>query len=85
MIVGGCALPFHWAPRCTGHIDILVRPDNENTKRIMNALDEFRFGAVGLEILDFMYENKVVQLRVPPARIDIITSISGVIWEDAFS
>ena len=77
MIVGGCALPFHWAPRYTGHIDIFVRPDNENAKRIMNALDEFRFGAVDLDILDIMYENKVVQLGVLPAIIDIITSYLG--------
>ena len=85
MIVGGYALAFHGAPRYTGDIDIFVKPDKENARRILDALDEFGFGAVGIELSDFEYENKVIQLGVPPVRIDIITSISGVKWEDAFS
>ena len=85
MIVGGYALAFHGAPRYTGDIDVYVRPDKENAQRIMTALDEFGFGSVGLENADFAYEDKVVQLGVPPVRIDIITSLSGVSWEEAFS
>lgn len=83
MIVGGYALAFHGAPRYTGDIDLFIKPDNENAQRVMDALDEFGFGSVGIELSDLEYENKVIQLGVPPVRIDIITSISGVTWKDA--
>jgi predicted nucleotidyltransferase len=85
MIVGGYALAFHGAPRYTGDIDLFIKPDKENAQRIMKALDEFGFGSVGIEFSDFTHENKVIQIGVPPVRIDIITSISGVTWEEAFS
>ena len=84
LVVGGYALAFHGAPRYTGDIDILVKPDEENARGILNALEEFGFGSVGLKKADFMYQNKVVQLGVPPVRVDIITSISGVSWDEAF-
>ena len=51
----------------------------------MAALDEFGFGSVGLKIQDFESPDKVIQLGVPPVRVDIITSITGVSWEEAFS
>ena len=85
MIVGGYALAYHGAPRYTGDIDIYVKPDSQNAERIMKALDEFGFGSVGLTAEDFESPDKVIQLGVPPVRIDIITSISGVSWKDAFS
>jgi len=84
VIVGGYALAFHGAPRYTGDIDIFVRPSSENAKRIIAALDDFGFGTVGLTAEDFEYPDKVVQLGFPPVRIDIITSITGVSWEDAY-
>ena len=85
LIVGGYALAYYGAPRYTGDIDIFVKPDEKNAERIIRALDEFGFGSVGIEKIDFINEDKVVQLGVPPVRIDIITSISGVTWEKAFS
>jgi hypothetical protein len=84
LIVGSYALAFHGAPRYTGDIDIFIKPDSENATRILTALDEFGFGSVGLKKEDLKTPNKVVQLGFPPVRIDIITSISGVSWDDAF-
>ncbi len=83
MIVGGYALAFHGAPRFTGDIDIYVRPDRDNAIRILAALNEFGFGSLGLTSEDFQSPNKVTQLGVPPIRIDLITSITGVTWEEA--
>ena len=83
MIVGGYALAFHGAPRFTGDIDVFVKPDHENAKRIINALADFGFSSLDLTIDDFQDQNKVVQLGLPPVRIDIITSISGVTWDEA--
>ena len=85
IIVGAYALGFHGAPRYTGDLDVLVRPDPVNARSIMQALQEFGFGSVGLKAADFEEEGKVVQLGFPPVRIDIITSITGVSWEQARS
>jgi hypothetical protein len=63
-------------------MDILVRSDPENAKRILRALDEFGFGSLGLKVEDFATTDKVVQLGVAPVRIDIVTSLTGVSWED---
>ena len=83
MIVGGYALAFHGAPRLTGDIDVFVKPDHQNAKQIIKALVEFGFSSLDLTIDDFKYPDKVIQLGLPPVRIDIITSISGVSWEEA--
>ena len=83
LIVGGYALAFHGAPRFTGDIDIFVRPDSENAARILNALVAFGFRSPDLTTADFENPKKVIQLGVPPVRIDIITSTSGVSWEEA--
>lgn len=83
IIVGAYALAYHGAPRYTGDIDILVRPNVENAQRILRALNDFGFGSVGLTIDDFVNPDKVVQLGVAPVRADIVTSITGVSWEEA--
>jgi hypothetical protein len=82
VIVGGYALAFHGAPRYTGDIDILIHPDTANAHRILAALDEFGFGSVDLKAADFQKQGNVIQLGVPPVRVDIITSLTGVSWED---
>ncbi|MBA7571206.1 hypothetical protein ES708_12965 [subsurface metagenome] len=84
MIVGGYALAYHGAPRYTGDIDIYVKPDSQNAELIVKALADFGFGSVGLTVEDFENPDKVIQLGVPPVRVDIITSLSGVLWKDAF-
>jgi hypothetical protein len=81
LIVGGYALAFHGAPRFTGDIDLFVRPVRENTQRILAALDELGFGSLDLFEDDFTTTDKVIQLGVPPIRIDIITRVSGVSWK----
>jgi len=83
LVVGGYALAFHGAPRFTGDIDLFIRSVSENAKRILEALDEFGFGSLDLSEDDFTKPGKIIQLGVPPIRIDIITSLSGVSWEKA--
>lgn len=85
MIVGGYALAFHGAPRFTGDIDILVKPDPENAQRILAALEAFGFASVGLTSEDFSHPDHVVQLGVPPVRIDLITSLTGTSGDEAFT
>ena len=83
LIVGAHALAYHGVPRYTGDMDILVRPDPENARRILKALGEFGFGSVGLTAEDFTLPDKMIQLGVAPVRMDIVTSITGVSWEEA--
>jgi len=85
LIVGGYALAFHGAPRYTGDIDIFVKPDLVNAQRILAALEEFGFGSVGLTSADFKTPDQIIQLGFPPVRIDIITSLTGVSWEETQS
>jgi len=85
MIVGAYALAFHGAPRYTGDIDIFVKPDRANAQRIMAALNDFGFGSAELSAPDFEAEGRIVQLGFPPVRVDIVTSITGVSWEEAVS
>ncbi len=75
---------FYGAPRFTGDIDILVRPTPENASKIIDALDAFGFGSLGLKAEDFEQLGRVVQLGVPPVRIDLVTSLTGVTWEEAW-
>ena len=83
IIVGAYALAFHGAPRFTGDIDIYVNPTKENANRIVSALFAFGFGTLGLTPEDFQKPDQVIQLGVPPVRIDLITSITGVSWDQA--
>jgi hypothetical protein len=83
LIVGGYALAFHGAPRYTGDIDVFVRPHPENAQRIIKALAAFGFQFPNLTVEDFADPDKVVQLGVPPVRVDLITSITGVSWDEA--
>ena len=83
LIVGGYALAYHGAPRFTGDIDLLVKADSENAKRILSALEEFGFGSLKLSEVDFTSPNNVIQLGAPPVRVDIMTSLTAVGWEKA--
>ncbi len=83
IIVGAYALAHLGAPRATGDLDILVRPSAENAEAVLGALSEFGFGSLGLSITDFTTPEHVIQLGHPPVRIDLLTAISGVTWEQA--
>lgn len=83
VIVGAVALGFYGIPRYTGDVDVLIARTPTNASHLMAALTEFGFGSVGLSTADFEAKDNVVQLGVPPVRIDIMTSIEGVQWEEA--
>lgn len=81
VIVGGYALAFHGAPRFTGDLDLLIKPDQDNAQKVLKVLKDFGFAALDLSINDFSMPDKVVQLGISPVRVDIITSITGLTWE----
>ena len=86
LIVGAYAVAVHGAPRSTGDIDIWVRPDPENAARVWKALVYFGapVEAMGLTPADLSRPGTVYQIGQPPRRIDIITQISGVDFDDAW-
>lgn len=85
MIVGGYALSLYAAPRATGDIDLFVKIDQDNAARILKSLKEFGFGGLGITAQDLLTPEQVLQLGYPPNRIDILTGIEGVSWEEAFA
>ena len=84
LVVGSYALAFHGAPRFTRDMDLLVRPTRANAECILAALAEFGFGSLHLTVDDFDRPDQVLQLGVPPVRVDLMTSIEGVSWEEAW-
>jgi len=85
MIVGGHAVAFHGHPRATKDLDVFVRASPENAKRVLEALGAFGapLNQLGVSASDFEREGTVVQLGVPPIRIDIITRIDGLSFDEA--
>ncbi len=84
LVVGAFALGFYGSPRNTGDIDIWISISKENAKRMEKTLIDFGVGFPGYSENDFLEEGSVIQIGVPPVRVDILTSISGVTFEDAF-
>ena len=70
LIVGGYALAAYGHPRYTGDLDFWIGTDPANARRLLAALDQFGFGALGIGLEDLITPNRVVQLGYPPRRID---------------
>ena len=85
LVVGAFAVSYHGFPRYTADLDLLVRPESENATRFLAALAEFGFGSLGIAIEDITRADRVLQLGVKPNRIDIVTSISGVSFDEAWA
>ena len=84
LVVGAYALAAHGFPRATGDLDIWVRNDPENAQSIMRALSKFGAPARELSVEDFTSKDLIVQFGVEPCRIDLLTGITGVEFEEAW-
>ena len=86
VLVGAYALAFHGVPRATGDIDVFVRPTAANAERIWRALVAFGapLAAASVQVRDFATPGLVYQIGLPPRRIDVLTEISGVSFEEAW-
>ena len=85
VIVGAFALAHHGRPRYTGDIDFFVESSAQNAERLGQVPEQFGFANVGVVEEDFTVADQVVQLGVEPHRMDIMTSISGVAFEEAWN
>jgi hypothetical protein len=87
LVVGAHALAVHGVPRATGDLDIWVEPTPANAARVWQALAEFGAPLETLQLreTDFVQPDQVVQLGLPPYRIDIMTSVSGLDFAQGWS
>ena len=86
MVAGAHALALHGVPRATGDIDIWIDPTVENADRVWKALSDFGapVESLGITREDLVKPDMVIQLGLPPRRIDLLTGLSGVTFEDAW-
>jgi predicted nucleotidyltransferase len=84
LLVGGYAVAYHGYPRATADMDIWIEVDPSNASKLLDALKEFGFNSPDLSVELFLEKEKVVRMGVPPIRIEILTSISGVTFEECF-
>jgi hypothetical protein len=84
LVVGAHALAAHGRPRATQDIDILVEPTRANARRVCAALADFGFTALANELEAFGTPDRMATLGRPPLRIDVMTSISGVSFRQAW-
>lgn len=86
LVVGAHAMAVHGTPRATGDLDVWVEASTANAERVWQALLSFGtpLHALGVELGDFATEGGVVQIGVPPRRIDLLTSIDGVYFAPAW-
>ncbi len=84
LVVGGYAVALHGYPRYTKDIDIWLERTPENAKRAIDALNQFGFGSLGLQAADFLEPDQIIQLGYPPARIDLLTTIPGVSFDECY-
>jgi hypothetical protein len=85
LLVGAYALAVHGLPRATGDIDLWVRRDEQNAVRIVRALERFGAPLAGVSAEDFLTVELVFQIGIAPRRIDILTSIDGVEFDEAWA
>ncbi|RKY19750.1 MAG: hypothetical protein DRQ55_09910 [Planctomycetota bacterium] len=84
LLIGAHALSVHGFVRATGDLDVWVRPSRENAGAVCKALRAFGAPAEMFTEDDLVQPDQVLQLGVAPVRIDILTSISGVTFDEAW-
>lgn len=84
LIVGAFAVSWYGFPRYSADIDVLVRSDTDNAEAVLRAISQFGMGALGISIGDLTTAGTVIQLGYEPNRIDLLTSVTGVSFDEAW-
>lgn len=86
VVVGAHALAYYGYPRFTGDLDLFVRVSEDNARKLEESVAQFGLGVMGLTATDFLGNDQVIELGVAPNRIDILTALTGVtfdqVWKD---
>jgi hypothetical protein len=84
LVVGGYAVSLHARPRATGDLDLWVEPSAANAARVLRALRAFGAPLEDLSETDLTAADTVYQMGLPPRRIDLLTSLTGVAFGEAW-
>ncbi len=84
LLIGGYAVGYYGYPRATNDMDVWVALDPENAERITTALKAFGFNTPELSPNLFLYDN-IVRMGVPPLRIEVLTTIYGVAFDECYA
>lgn len=84
VLVGGYAVGYHGFPRYTGDLDIFIAISSENSDAILKTFDEFGFPDLGLTNNDFLEEEIVIEIGREPLKIQVLTGIDGVSFEECY-
>ena len=85
LLIGGYAVGYHGYPRATGDMDLWVAIRQDNADKLVAVLREFGFDVSQLSAGLFLKENQILRMGVPPMRIELLTTISGVRFEECYS
>lgn len=85
LLVGGYAYAIYAEPRYTKDIDIFYEPDPGNAEKLYNTLLEFGFGSLDIKKEDFLMMGQVIQLGMPPYRVDLLNQIEAVAFQEAWN
>ena len=85
VIVGAFAVAYHGYYRYTSDIDLFIDRSDENAERIQTAIEQFGFADLNLAKQDFTEPDQIIQLGVSPNRIDLMTFLSGVKFDEAWA
>lgn len=84
LVVGGYAVGFHGFPRYTGDLDVFIAIGEQNSDRILKVFEDFGFAELGLKPEDFLEEEIVVEIGREPLKIQVLTGIDGVTFEECY-
>jgi hypothetical protein len=84
LVVGAYALAVHGHPRATGDLDVWVEATPENAERVFRALRTFGAPMLDVTPADFAGGSLVYQIGLPPRRIDVLTALTGLTFEQAW-
>ena len=85
LLVGGYAVGYHGYPRATGDMDLWVAIHQDNAEKLVAVLRKFGFNTPRLSTELFLAERRIVRIGVPPVRIELLTTISGVSFDQCYS
>jgi predicted nucleotidyltransferase len=85
LLIGGYAVGYYGYARATADIDIWIAINPENAQKVVDAIREFGFNVEGLTSELFLQPNKIARMGVPPFRIEVLTTISGVSFEECYA
>jgi len=84
LLIGSYAVNYHGYVRATGDMDIWIAIHPDNAQKIVSVLKTFGFDHPDLNAELFLHEKKIIRMGVPPVRLEITTSISGVEFEECY-